>query len=71
MDHRIKNRPAHQLVGAHKPGALYSARRAPCEKPAGKGTSKGSSACLGGAGWEGDVNGLGWAGTMRGFVSAR
>ncbi|MDQ6734424.1 MAG: hypothetical protein M3Z35_09985 [Nitrospirota bacterium] len=33
MDHRIKNRPAHQLAGAHKRGALYSARRAPCEKP--------------------------------------
>jgi hypothetical protein len=32
MDYLIKNRPVHQLAGAHKRGALYSAR-APCEKP--------------------------------------
>src|SRR5687768_3737416 len=29
----IKKRPAHHLAGAHKRGALYSSRRAPCEKP--------------------------------------
>ncbi|MDQ6734348.1 MAG: hypothetical protein M3Z35_09585 [Nitrospirota bacterium] len=39
MDHCIKNRPAHQLAGAHKRGALYSARRALCEKPTGRGAS--------------------------------
>ncbi|SLM44686.1 hypothetical protein NSND_62119 [Nitrospira sp. ND1] len=33
MDGDIKNRPAHQLAGAHRRGAIYSSRRAPCEKP--------------------------------------
>jgi hypothetical protein len=33
MDYRIKNRPPHHLGGAHRHGALYSAHRAPCEKP--------------------------------------
>jgi hypothetical protein len=33
MDRLIKNRPHHHLGGAHRRGALYSARRAPCEKP--------------------------------------
>ena len=34
MDYRSKNRPPHHLGGAHRRSALYSARRAPCEKPA-------------------------------------
>jgi hypothetical protein len=33
----IKKRPAHHFAGAHRRGALYSSRRAPCEKPKGKG----------------------------------
>src|SRR5688500_8286985 len=28
------------LAGAHKRGALYSSRRAPCEKPTGRGVSR-------------------------------
>jgi hypothetical protein len=33
MDRLIKNRQPHHLGGAHRRGALYSAHRAPCEKP--------------------------------------
>lgn len=54
MDHRIKNRPAHQLAGSHKRGALYSAHRAPGEKP-----TEGRVLAR-----------LGWAGEIKDSVSA-